>query len=254
MNIISLGAGLQSSTMLIMSDTGYFSKVDHAIFADTGDEPEYVYEYLEYLQKIIKTIPISIVKFKKRGWPLSQHILENLKMEKYYISIPAFGKNTIMKRRCTMSFKIEPVHKKARFLMKEFGDKKLNIWIGITIDEIQRMKPARQKYIKNIFPLIDKRFSRHTCHNFLNDRNYKIPNRSACYLCPYHSDREWLYLKINHPQDFKKAVQFERKFLLSKKNKKYFLHRSLKKLDTVEFKNEKQLDMFENECEGVCGV
>jgi hypothetical protein len=38
---------------------------------------------------------------------------------------------------------------------------------------------------------------------------------------------------------------------------KLYLHRSCKPLDEVEFnkkENDKQLDMFNNECEGMCGV
>ena len=37
--ILNLGAGVQSSTVLLMSIHGELPHIDHAIFADTGWEP-----------------------------------------------------------------------------------------------------------------------------------------------------------------------------------------------------------------------
>ena len=47
--IISLGAGVQSSTMALKAACGEFPRPDCAIFADTGYEPKSVYNYLDYL-------------------------------------------------------------------------------------------------------------------------------------------------------------------------------------------------------------
>ena len=52
--VISLGAGVQSSTMMFLAYDGVIKNVDAAIFADTGNEPKAVYEYLELLKKNIK--------------------------------------------------------------------------------------------------------------------------------------------------------------------------------------------------------
>jgi DNA-cytosine methyltransferase len=51
LRILSLGAGVQSSTMALMADAGEFGvKPDAAVFADTGWEPEPVIKHLEYLK------------------------------------------------------------------------------------------------------------------------------------------------------------------------------------------------------------
>ena len=51
MRILSLGAGVHSSTMALMAEEGAFGvKPDAAIFADTGWEPPQVYEHLEWLK------------------------------------------------------------------------------------------------------------------------------------------------------------------------------------------------------------
>jgi hypothetical protein len=62
LRILSLGAGVQSSTMALMADAGEFGvKPDAAVFADTGWEPEPVIKHLEYLRSVL-SYPVHIVK------------------------------------------------------------------------------------------------------------------------------------------------------------------------------------------------
>ena len=62
LRILSLGAGVQSSTMALMADAGEFGvKPDAAIFADTGWEPEPVIKHLEYLKSVL-SYPVHLVK------------------------------------------------------------------------------------------------------------------------------------------------------------------------------------------------
>ena len=50
MVVLSLGVGVQSTTMAIMAAKGDLQAVDCAIFADTGYEPKGIYLYLNYLK------------------------------------------------------------------------------------------------------------------------------------------------------------------------------------------------------------
>ena len=51
MNILSLGAGVQSSTMALMAAYGEIEPMpDCAIFADTAAEPKHVYDQLDFIQ------------------------------------------------------------------------------------------------------------------------------------------------------------------------------------------------------------
>lgn len=62
LRILSLGAGVQSSTLLMKIYNGEIAPVDAAIFADTGNEPKEVYEWFEFLkEKVSHKIPIIIV-------------------------------------------------------------------------------------------------------------------------------------------------------------------------------------------------
>ena len=53
-NVLSLGGGKQSTYMLIAALMGKFGiKPDYAVFADTGNEPEYVYSHLKWLKEYV---------------------------------------------------------------------------------------------------------------------------------------------------------------------------------------------------------
>lgn len=62
------GAGVQSSTLLALSAEGILPKVDYAIFADTGWEPEAVYAHLNRLEKeIAKPAGIPVLRVSSRN-------------------------------------------------------------------------------------------------------------------------------------------------------------------------------------------
>lgn len=48
--VLSLGAGVQSSVLLLMSARGLLPRLDAAVFADTKWEPRAVYEHLDWLE------------------------------------------------------------------------------------------------------------------------------------------------------------------------------------------------------------
>ena len=62
LTIISLGVGVQSSTMALMSAKGILPKVEGAIFADTKNEPKAIELYLNFLKKIL---PFSVYQVSR---------------------------------------------------------------------------------------------------------------------------------------------------------------------------------------------
>lgn len=56
-NFLSLGAGVQSSTMALMAAKGEITPMpDAAIFADTSAEPQAVYDWLDWLIKQLQEL------------------------------------------------------------------------------------------------------------------------------------------------------------------------------------------------------
>jgi 3'-phosphoadenosine 5'-phosphosulfate sulfotransferase (PAPS reductase)/FAD synthetase len=53
LRVLSLGAGVQSTTLLLLSAQRHLPRLDAAIFADTGWEPRAVYEHLDRIDREI---------------------------------------------------------------------------------------------------------------------------------------------------------------------------------------------------------
>ena len=265
LTVISLGAGVQSSVMAIMAAKGDFPPVDCAIFADTGYEPKAVYTYLEFLKKILPYPVYLVEKGNIRDDMLAAKGTTNFVVAPFFTQNKITGKKGMVMRQCTNDYKIQPIRTKIRELCnvkkgKHFPkDKYVEQWIGISTDEAGRMKPARDKYILNRHPLIEAKMSRQDCINYLKKENIPLPEKSACIVCPYHNDAYWHFMKTERPSEFADAVDFDKQVrnISRKEDEQLYAHRSCKPLDEVEFnkkEDDKQLDMFNNECEGMCGV
>lgn len=267
-HIISLGAGVQSSTMALMAAHGEITPMPvAAIFADTQAEPASVYRWLDWLEKQLPfpTLRVSKgdltrdmlrVRSKKDGsgtWAMTGI--------PFYIA-NADGTRGVVQRQCTYDYKVMQLNKAARVSMKQHDVKCSVQWIGISLDEAHRMKPSRERNIECRWPLIEKRMKRYHCLQWMEDKGYPKPPRSACVYCPYHSDTEWRRLRDEEPDEFVKAVQFEKdvqevKRITGNMKGVPFLHKSCVPLDQVDFSTDVERGqglLFGNECEGMCGV
>ena len=247
--------------MLILANQGkYTPRPDVAIFADTGDEPQWVYDTVEQMREW-SSIPIEVVT----EGTLSEHVRQRQSEERGRVAnIPLFtmggdGKAAPLLRQCSREYKVEPIEKHVGTLVgRKQGQRSNGILadcqIGISVDEAHRMRDSRTKWIRNQYPLIDLRLYRNQCADTCLEAGFS-PKRSACVYCPYHSDRAWLDLKNNHPLEWDRAVQFDQDFRsIPGVRGECFVHRSLVPLDQVRFRHEHQASMFGNECEGMCGV
>ena len=184
MKVISLGLGVQSTALYMMSSLGRIPRADYAIFADLGAESDKTYEVLEYLKdwsKYNNGIPIEITKEKN----LLKDILNQTNSTgQKFASIPAFSESGgMVRRQCTSEYKIQPVVKKIRELHKlKFRQRmpKTEVWLGISMDEIQRMKISQLPRIDYYYPLIEERMSRGDCYRFFKEKNFPIPDKSSC--------------------------------------------------------------------------
>ena len=172
------------------------------------------------------------------------------------------GKKGMINRICTADYKILPIRKKVLELIghKKHGrfpvEPKATVWIGISTDEAQRMKPSRYKFMKHMYPLIDAGMTRLHCLEWIKKNNYPTPPRSSCIICPFHNDAEWANLTSS---EFEEACQFD-EFIRDRGgghlSGQLYLHKSCKPLRDVDLTDPfvNQLSMFGNECEGMCGV
>lgn len=263
--ILSLGAGVQSSTLALMIAAGEIPMVDAAIFADTGAEPLGVYEWLNWLEKQLP-FPVHRVMHK-------EGLLEDLKSSMKggrFASVPFYTESStsaggLLRRQCTREYKVTPITQKLRSLcglakgQKAGKGIRVMQYIGISLDESIRMKPSREAWIKHEWPLVDLRMTRTHCLEWMAKHNYPLPVKSACTFCPYHNDGLWRDMKMNDKASWDQAVEVDEMIRSGVRGvkQKLFLHRSMKPLVEVDFRNATdmgQVDLFNNECEGMCGV
>ena len=144
LHIISLGAGVQSSTMSLMAAKGEISPMPAAaIFADTQAEPKKVYEFLDWLEKQLPFPVYRVTAGSLEADALRIRTKRDGTGEWIPSAIPAYvitnqGALGQMPRQCTHDFKLTPLWRKQRALMKEHGVKKCVLWIGISYDECHR--------------------------------------------------------------------------------------------------------------------
>ena len=269
--VLSLGAGVQSTVLALMAERGEFGlpKPDIAIFADTQWEPKAVYDHLKWLETQvsfeIRTVTAGNIKENLRQGTMP----DNSK----FIGVPIYlakedGGHGLMRRQCTTQYKLKPIHKELRQIMglrpRQLIPKhsRIEMWVGISVDEVSRVKPSQEHWIDKRFPLVDLGLSRAQLYKWFQD-NYPgrhLP-KSACIGCPYHSDAIWKDMKKNDPDAFMEAVEVDID-LRANPNitaltpaAQGFLHVSRRPLALVDFSaTQGYQEQMNEECEGLCGI
>lgn len=277
-HIISLGAGVQSSCMSLMAAHGEITPMPHcAIFADTQAEPASVYRWLDWLEK---QMPFPVVRVSKGSLEAEGTVMRVSKNGRVYsrTDIPFYTRTPdgrdgkIRNRSCTADYKIKPLLKESRKIAGiKRGQKTVGVvqWIGISLDEVQRMKPSREPWAECRWPLVEMRMTRQKCLTWMEEHGYPTPPRSACVFCPFHNRAEWRRLQLDEPEEFERAVKFEKAVQDAKRRSDNtdavpYLHRSCQPIETIDFRSDvergqKVLDFeddnsWQGECEGMCGV
>lgn len=265
-HFISLGAGVQSTAMLLLAEEGEITpKPEAAIFSDTQWEPQSVYNTLDWLEATV-SIPIHRVT----SGNLRENSLNGVSASGHrardgsgFQSMPLFTDGKKMSHRtCTSEYKIKPLERKVRELCgvgygKRFPVKEQKIvqWVGISWDELTRMRTDPRPYAELRYPLVDMQWTRSKCLTFLQDRypGMPPPGKSACIACPYHNREGWARIKAD-PELWADAVDFDEKVRHVGRLVSY-VHSSGKPLTEVNLDdpNKDQIS-FLDECEGMCGL
>lgn len=265
--VLSLGAGVQSSTLLYMMCDGTLPKADHAIFADTGWEPANVYEHLDYLKPLMQNAGITFHQVS------AGNIRHDMISGGRFATMPFHlqnddGSKGIIRRQCTGEYKINPLLKKQRQLAglmpgQRSKEHLMTTVIGISYDESQRMRDPAFSWLKNEYPLVDQKLTRQDCINYASKNGYRIPPRSACIGCPFKSNDEWRRLRDENPTEWHDAVDFDHSMrrpgtkVVELLRGTAYLHQSLKPLDQADLRTDKEkgiYSLFDQECEGMCGL
>ena len=268
--VLSLGAGVQSSCLALMADQGAYGlpKPDLAIFADTGWEPQEVYDHLEWLEEQLSYDVIVV-----NNGNLRENILKGVMPDgSKFLGIPAYltnpdGTSGILRRQCTTHYKTKPIHDYLRKFLKIRPKQRapieiqVEMWLGISTDEAIRQKPSREEWVTKRYPLIELGFNRAQLLTWFKEHypGRNLPS-SSCIGCPYHNDSVWKQLKEHHPKSFQEAVFIDQALRNIPATKgaikgNAYLHKSRIPLVEVDFSQATTYDdLMLEECEGLCGI
>lgn len=218
LRLLSLGAGVQSTTLGLMSRYGELPKLDAAIFADTGWEPRSVYDHLGKLTAALAEAGIPVIRVSKgslRG--------DAIDPAHRYASIPYFirnpdGSEGMGRRQCTSEYKLAEINRKVRELLGAKAPDYRRVpkgrvaeqWIGFSADEVGRVSDKFPlSYIAKRYPLLDAGMNRAACERWLRSHGWTSVAKSACIGCPYHGNGQWRDLRDNRPDEWDDAVAFD---------------------------------------------
>ena len=280
-NILSLGAGVQSSALYLMAMEGEIPPFDCAIFSDVQEEPAAVYEHLEWLKgrggpEIITVTAGRLGDALAASPPPGDGEAVS---SRRYVSIPCYalhadGKKGMVTRQCTKDFKVIPFERAVRSIV--FGLPKwgrlqpgdsVTQCMGLSYDEPKRVIRIKQRFLGKpacwsvSCPLFDLEMTRGDCEKYLATRVPHVVPRSACVFCPFKTNAEWDLLKSGDPVGWQRAIEVD--LLLrsqSSSGAERYLHKSCLPITQVDFRpadtisGQKHLiSGFQDECEGYCG-
>ena len=230
LKILSLGWSVQSWTLAAMAALDEIPKPDYAVHADTTHEMQGTYSHAEkwtpWLEEhgipvvTVQAANANVVVYRSTASVMIPAVtVENQTLEK-----------GVAKRQCTKEWKIAPLRRFARSIIGKTSPDCVEMWMGISLDEWVRMRDSGTQYIKNVYPLVDRRLSRSYCAAWLEEHGLDIPPKSACTFCPYHNKDYWKKMKQAGGADWDEAVAVDHGIRESGKGKgaKYqlFVHPS----------------------------
>lgn len=227
----SCGGGTQSGAIAVLIAQGKLPTPDLAFMADTGREKSstwpFVYDFI-MPQLALIGLKLNIVKSEEFA---SLHLFSgggDVLMPGFTNQSGSVGKLSAF---CSGRWKVDVAERYLRSL----GIVTANNWIGISIDEMRRVRKQHRPWLKLWYPLVfGFPLRRVQCVELIRSVGWEgnIPH-SACYMCPNMGDAEWVDMKRNWPEDFAKACLIENEIHL--RDPHFFIHPSCVPLGEVDF-------------------
>ena len=182
----SYGGGVQSVALACLVANAEVGSPDEIVFADTGRERSTTWPYTErYVLPMLARYGLTV---QVAGHDLAT---VDLYAKNGDLLIPAFTETGKLPTFCSGEWKRRVVQRHLRSL--GYGPKRpVEMWIGISVDEVGRAKPSPVDWITHSWPLLFERPTRRDeCHGIIKRAGLPPAPRSSCWMCPLHSDAEW---------------------------------------------------------------
>lgn len=211
----SFGGGRQSTAALVLAALGQLD-VDLFVFANVGDDaenPDTIAYVNTYSKPYAAAHGVELVEVQRsfrdgRDPSLYQYTLNAGRS----IPLPMrmSGTGAPGNRTCTTDWKVGVI---AKYLQRERGWTKWEMGLGISWDEVHRMRDLEHReqdgYVLT-YPLIEQRLTVADCQRIVAEAGLPPPPKSSCWFCPFHDLPAWARLRLHRPDLFEKSVELER--------------------------------------------
>jgi lambda repressor-like predicted transcriptional regulator len=151
--------------------------------------------------------------------------------EKYDVIMSKAMRN----KSCSDSLKIRPIYNflseyvnreflhgmsrpQGKVALKEYAIRygKIRVLLGITHEEQSRIDESKSFSawmdicVEKTYPLVEMKYDRKCCQEYIREAGYQVPYPSNCMLCPFLSKIELLWLYRNYPDDFEYWLEREK--------------------------------------------
>lgn len=232
----SCGGGTQSAAIAALIVRGDLPVPDLAVIVDTEREKSSTWLYMtNVIDPAVAKLGVVVHRIKK-----SEFATVDVYSDSGRLLLPVFAGDAKLPGYCSNEWKRRVI---MRWLRSQ-GVEQARNWLGLSTDEMKRVRAQAEKWFEPRYPLIELGMSRERCRWLVESMGWPTPPKSACYMCPNHPNEGWRDMKKNYPADFIAAVVFEREMQV--KDPHFFIHRSLTPLDQVDFEDH-QNQLFDND-------
>lgn len=268
-SVWSCGGGVQSSAIAALICQGLLPNPELALIADTGMEQQSTWDYLS---NVVNPALLAAGKttveriFKPPGaqglvWNPEGEDVEGMDPEDINILMPVHWKNTDgttsrSRTFCSGEWKRKSVHHHLGTLGIGHRSHIVEMWLGMSRDELRRVRVSNTQWIEHHYPLVmgyGLSYRRSDCMTLVERMGWPPAPRSSCWGCPNHSDAEWATVKQN-PGEWAQALALQ-DHLLQISGGRAYLHRGGDLRDIDLQPNSQQLGLFDQGCaSGMCFV
>lgn len=249
MKTLNLGWGIQSFTIAAMVALGELESIDAAIHADTTHERSGTYDFAARWTPWLEALDVRVITVRDAE---QAAYVSTYKTDAPFFTLTPSRTGGMLRRQCTQRWKIAPIRK---WLQTNRNGEPVEQWLGISLDEAERMKPSDAKYITHRWPLIEKRMTRNACVAWLARHDLEVPIKSACVFCPFHNRSAWYQMKREGGADWKKAIAVDEAIRKVRPPFDLFVHSDRIPLADIRSPQEHgQFELWSEECSGTCFV
>lgn len=230
----SCGGGTQSGAIAALIGDGRLPKPDISVMVNTGRERSGTWPFVnDFIRPQLAQVGAELIvipSLEADGEPVSLFAADGL------ILLPGFttqisGSVGKLSAFCSGTWKRDPQERYLRSLGVETATQ----WIGISRDELKRLRGQHRPWLKITYPLVFTiPMRRIDCVQLIRSKGWVGPiPHSACWMCANANDGEWQDLKRDWPEDFEAACLLEEES--QRTDPHFWLHPSCKPLRSVDF-------------------